>query len=423
MSIEPKRNYWGFGYSTIARLGAVFLKNVLVGGACLAFTLGCAYYASGHPMDFRVYYYGARGVFDGTRPVYGLNSGLGWPMHYRYPPLFLLLFAPFVMLPLAWGAVLWVVLKVVVLAALLRAFYSPSNLGGKVSDSTILPFVFIAPYLIEEFRYGNAQFFIFALSAAALLLVEKRPMLAAGSLALGISIKVWPLFLLPYFAVRQNWKAVTYTIVFVVVLGMLPGLYFGFGSNSRLLEEWFSQETHTQLSESEIWFPNQSLRGVLMRYLTVIDYSQVPDSNYPQVNIVSLEPSLVRLIWIGISAAAYGAFLWLVNRCRHSNSRLDQGLAFCLIATLEPFTQKYALAILLWPAILLATIAWKPRWRFLLYGAAILALVQPLTPGANTQRLLQVLGLDFVAAALLTAVLAAACIEGSSGADVCPQIT
>ena len=51
-------------------------------------------------MDFRVYHYGARGVFDGTRPVYGLTSGLGWPMHYRYPPLFLLLFAPLAALPL-----------------------------------------------------------------------------------------------------------------------------------------------------------------------------------------------------------------------------------------------------------------------------------------------------------------------------------
>src|SRR5207249_10624208 len=49
----------------------------------------------------------------------GLNSGLGWPMHYRYPPLFLLLFAPFALLPLGLGAAVWVVLKVVVLIALM----------------------------------------------------------------------------------------------------------------------------------------------------------------------------------------------------------------------------------------------------------------------------------------------------------------
>ena len=66
----------------------------------LSFAMGFAYHDYVHPMDFRVYHYGARGVFDGTRPVYGLSSGLGWPMHYRYPPLFLLLFAPLAALPI-----------------------------------------------------------------------------------------------------------------------------------------------------------------------------------------------------------------------------------------------------------------------------------------------------------------------------------
>src|SRR2546426_2081692 len=80
-----------------------------------------ALYVAQHPMDFRVYYFGARGVFDGTRPVYGRTSGLGWPMHYRYPPLFLLLFAPLALLPLAWGAALWVLLKILALVMLVRA--------------------------------------------------------------------------------------------------------------------------------------------------------------------------------------------------------------------------------------------------------------------------------------------------------------
>ncbi len=384
-------------------------KKIVAGGACLAFALGFAYYAAGNPMDFRVYYYGARGVFDGTRPVYGFTSGLGWPMHYRYPPLFLLIFAPFALLPISWGAAVWLLLKVVVLARLLNMAFERGLKPETTSrHSALIAFLCIAPYLVEEFRYGNAQFFIFALSAAALLLVNERPVLSGASLALGISVKVWPLFLLPYLAVRRKWKAVSYTVVFVALFAILPGFYFGFAGNFRLLGEWFSQESHTQLNENEIWFPNQSLRGVLMRYLTVIDYSQVPDSNYAQVNILSLDPSLVRQIWIGFSIAAYAGFLWLANRRRYVADLISQGLAFCLIAVLEPFTQKYALAILLWPAVIVASATWKPRWRFLLYGAAVLALVQPLTPGAGAQRLLQVLGLDFAAAALVTVMFATA---------------
>src|SRR5438874_13640027 len=125
-------------------------------GAFIA--LLAALYVAHHPMDFRVYYFGARGVFDGTRPVYGRASGLGWPMHYRYPPLFLLLFAPLAMMPLAWGAALWVVLK---LAVLERGLKPTTTWSG----AFVVPLLFITPYLIEEFRYGNAQFFIFALSA------------------------------------------------------------------------------------------------------------------------------------------------------------------------------------------------------------------------------------------------------------------
>jgi hypothetical protein len=391
----------------------VFLRKVLAAGACLAFALGFAYYVSRHPMDYRVYFYGARGVFDGTRPVYGVNSGLGWPMHYRYPPLFLLLFAPFAMLPLASGAAVWVLLKIVVLVGLVRMAYSHGLVaaGGPLTGSPrsfVIPVVFIVPYLIEEFRYGNVQFFVFALAASALLLVDKRPITSAAGFALGISIKIWPLFFLPYLAVRRKWNVLACTLVLTAILAMVPGLYFGFGSNFRLLGQWVSQETHTQLSESEIWFPNQSLRGVLMRYLTVIDYSKVPDSNYAQVNILALDPSWVRLIWMGLSMATYAGFLWLANLRRHVPDWLGQALAFCLIAVLEPFTQKYALCVLLWPAMILASAEWKFRGRILVYSAAILALVQPLTPGANAQRVLQVLGLDFVAAALLIVVFAAA---------------
>src|SRR5207253_7922273 len=110
----------------------------------------------GHPMDFRVYHYGARGVFDGTRPVYGQTSGLGWPMHYRYPPLFLLLFAPFAFLPLSLAAAVWVVLKVLVLVWLIRTLLQDKYLAAGFSPRLFLmPLLFIAPYIIEEFRYGN----------------------------------------------------------------------------------------------------------------------------------------------------------------------------------------------------------------------------------------------------------------------------
>ncbi len=391
--------------------------NIVLALAASIVTVGLAYHVAGHPMDLRVYHYGARGVFDGTRPVYGETSGLGWPMHYRYPPLFLLLFAPFAALPLAAAAVLWVLLKIVVLAWLVRFML---NRGLKLGTTylAVIPLLFITPYLIEEFRYGNAQFFIVALTAAALLNARERPALAGGSLALAISIKVWPLFFVPYLAARRDWKVVRYALGLVVVLALLPSLYFGLGRNVQLLGQWFSQESHTQLGESEIWFPNQSLRGVMMRYLTVIDYSQVPDSNYAQVNIASLNPATVRLAWMILAGCVYAAFLLLARRRRKSDGWSDHALAFCLLAILEPFTQKYALAVLVWPALAAAGLMKDARLRILIYGATVLSLIQPLTPGSNAQRLLQVLGMDFAAAVFLSAAVAIACLQCSGDSQI-----
>ena len=365
------------------------------------------YHVSGHPMDFRVYHYGARGVFDGTRPVYGTTSGLGWPMHYRYPPLFLLLFAPLAMLPLGLAAAVWVVAKIATLVWLIVALRE-RGLKPATTYSYFISLLFIAPYLIEEFRYGNAQFFVVALTIGALLIFRKRPQLAAAALALGISIKVWPLFFFPYLAVRREWKLLAYTVAFVVALVLVPSIYFGFSKNLDLLGQWFAQEFHTQLGETEIWFPNQSLRGVLMRYLTVIDYSQVPDSNYALVHITAMDPAIIRWLWLILGGATYAAFLFVANRHRRSTGGLELGLAFCLLALLQPFTQKYALVVLLWPAILAAGLIQNPRLRILIYCATVFVFIQPLTPGASAQRLLQVLGLDFAATVLLAVTFASA---------------
>jgi hypothetical protein len=412
------RKYVPSGQSLV-RLARVFarsqLKRIAVVLTVAAAAGAFAYHVSSQPMDFRVYHFGANGVFDGTRPVYGITSGLGWPMHYRYPPLFLLLFAPLASVPLGMAAAIWVVAKILLLAGLLSALRkSPRNVGGKAlvpNSHYIIPFLLMAPYLIEEFRYGNAQFFILALTIAALLIVRERPLTAAAFLGLAISIKVWPAFFLPYLLVRREWRACAYTFGFIVILTLLPAAYFGFQHNLDLLGKWFDQEFQTQLSEGEIWFPNQSLRGVLMRYLTVIEYSQMPDSNYERIHFASLDASTVRRVWMLLAAGIYTGFLFLSHRRRESDGWLDHALAFCLLAMLQPFTQKYALAVLLWPAIAAAALLTKPLLRGLIYGAATLALVQPLVSGAGAQRFLQVMGFDFAVVLLLTAALALACFQ------------
>jgi hypothetical protein len=369
-------------------------------------TIGFAWYVAARPMDFRVYYHGIQGVFDGTRPVYGDRSGMGWPMHYRYPPLFLFIAAPFTLLSLPWAAAIWTALKCGALFLLIRALWQ--RLGPAPGLAAwLVPLLLAGPYVVEDLRYGNAQSFIFALTAAALFLVSSAPLLAAFALAVAISIKVWPLFFIPFLVVRRQWKVAAWTLAITAVLLLLPSLYFGLGGNLDLLAQWARQEFSTQTGQSEIWFPSQSLRGVLMRYLTVIDYTQVPDSNYPLVHIAEFNPNTVRLLWVVLAGIGYCGLLFLAAWKEVRLYGVIEGLAFAMLVLLEPFSQKYALVVLLWPAIVAGRVVGKSKARGLLYVAMAVAFIQPLVNGAAAQRLEQVLGFDFLVTALLAAFLVA----------------
>ncbi len=124
---------------------------------------------------------------------------------------------PFTLLPLPWASALWTFLKCGALFLLIRALWN--RLGPTTSKAAwLIPLLLAGPYVIEDLRYGNAQGFIFALTGAALLLLPRARMLAAAALALAISIKVWPLYFLPYLAVRREWKVVGWTLALTAIL-------------------------------------------------------------------------------------------------------------------------------------------------------------------------------------------------------------
>jgi hypothetical protein len=186
------------------------------------------------------------------------------------------------------------------------------------------------------------------------------------------------LFFIPYLLVRREWKVAMWTLVIAAILMATPSAYFGVGGNVRLVREWFNQEFATQSGQEEIWFPSQSLRGVLMRYLTAIDYSHLPDSNYRLVNVVAVNPRFVRMYWLATSVIIYSAFIWWVSSRRRLDGWIDVGLAFCLLSLLEPFTQKYAMVVLLWPAIVAGRSIANPAVRNLSYLSIGLAMIPPL---------------------------------------------
>jgi Glycosyltransferase family 87 len=370
--------------------------------------------------DFRVYYYASRVLIENRGQLYGPSSGIGWPQYFRYPPLFLLVFLPFALLPYKLAAAAWVALKCAVLygvvCALARGVDFPQT-----GSWWLVPLLFSGGFVLQEFGLGNAQFLVFGLVAASLLALERHAQRSAFLLAFAASLKVWPLFFVPYLAARKRWRVAAQTAALTAVLTLLPAAYFGWSGNIRLARQWFAQEWSTSGLGEDAWFPSQSLSGVLQRYLTLMDYSKWPDPNYLQLHIVNLDLQVVLAIWLSLAAGAYLGLLWLAHKSSATAKNgsplfLTDALAFCALPLVEPFAHRIALVVLLWPAMVAGALLARPafpsaRSKLLLWMAVAIEGLQPLIPGAKMQRLFQVLGVDFAAACILTAGLLLAWME------------
>ena len=384
------------------------------------------YVAAQRSVDFPVYHYGTRHMLARNGPLYGPKSGIGWPQVYRYPPLFLVFFVPFALLPLRFAALVWAALKFVVLGFLGQALFSRfRTVGLGLQLLSVLPAL---PYLAVEFHYGNVQFFIFALVAAAFLWVDKRPLLAAVILALAISLKVWPLFFVPYLLARKRLLVGGLALVLTAGFTLLPAAYFGWHANASLLHQWAKQEFGTAATRGEpavIGFPSQSLHSVLMRFLTSLNYAGLTDSNYPKLNFTSFDPRAVELLWVVLAAAGYIGLLLLAHKNKSEGLTMDS-IAFCAFLQLQPFTQIGDLVILLWPvAAVVAELYYNeelPAWvRAALYLALSMIVLKPLVPTREAQRFLQVAGIDFVALCLLTVgLIATHLLSRQKSAKQCP---
>lgn len=383
--------------------------------------LAASGWASTFAIDFSVYWTICRSAIGDGGGLYGEASRLPWPMWYRYPPLFAWLLWPLSLLPFRAAAFLWALGKLVALAAVLR------ELGRRVGATA--PMWGLAalaglPWVLMELRYGNAQGAVFALTAAALLGAGKRPRLAAAGLGLAAALKVWPLFFVPYLAARRRWAVAAGATVWAAALTLAPAAWTGWAAHAAALGDWWAQESAIASRGGSIWFPSQSLLGVMTRHWTALSWKDQPDPNYPLVNWLALDPAWVRGLWLALAAAGCLALWRWARRLPPEAEPSAAAAALCALALLEPYAQRQtALVVLAWPALVAAAAAYRRggRPRTLFAAAVALVWLQPLTPSAWWQRVYEVWGLDALAAVLLLAASAGGFTMTGVGGSPCPN--
>src|SRR5262245_44180328 len=158
-------------------------------------------------VDFPVYYKAGQSLISGRTDLYAPDFALGQVMDYRYPPFFLLLFLPVWFLPYKLAAYLWYLFFITLIAGsayLVREMLKPRLSGW---PSWLIIFLGVAVYHIIILHYGNAHLIATFCLLLSLFLVQKgKDVTAALSMALAITIKLTPGFLLLYFLLRKKWK-------------------------------------------------------------------------------------------------------------------------------------------------------------------------------------------------------------------------
>ena len=348
-------------------------------------------------LDLHVYHAAAKSCFLQSGPMYGPNSELGWPMLYRYPPLFLCLFRPLAFLPLWAVAGIWAAAKVLLLGILIALWYRRHQAARPVRAHWI-PALLMLPYVLQELQSGNVQLFLVEMLCFAILVCDQHELAAGGLIGLAAAIKVWPAFIVPFFAVRRRWRLAVTSSAAGGLFTLIPGFWLGWRNLFHLLLQWYSQEKQVNALLGDRWYPSQSLRGVMLRYLTNMDYSGLPDPNYPLVNFVSLPSWEVRQFWLVLAIVLGAVALYWARRCGDDAGAC--AVFFCFLLIIQPNVHRTMYVALLWPvlytSVLLTDQGTSRILRLPLLIATAVAVLEPLIPGASSQRLAQVLGVDFL---------------------------
>ena len=379
-------------------------------------------------VDFEVYYAAGQSLLSGRTDLYSSDFANGPVMDYRYPPVFLLLFLPFAALPKAVALFAW---STVLVSSCFAGFIALKRVSQPALDNAkginwtfAIAALLTVKYVVLCLRYLNVHVLVVAFIFLAFVLwIKKKEMPAAFLMSLAVSIKVFPVLLLPYFVIKRQWRFVGMTACFVLMFTLSPAYYFGINENIDLHQQWFSKVVNESGHYDLNGPPNLSVQGQTTRFLTTVDYNaRANDKSYVNVNVVDLEPGIAKLIGnvlaviIGLSTLLV---LFFLDRSRRNGVMAEESFlarfalpefAFmiCMMLLVGPRTNIIYFTAMFVPFLVLIAAFLKKRSGILWIGmiaATLASVVLPLIPGARTQRLFLVLGVDTIATLLVWACL------------------
>lgn len=279
-------------------------------------------------------------------------------LQYYYSPLFALILSPLAGLNIHFIIeLMWLILSGLMLVriwTLVSSYFDISNLTHKEYYWWVgISFFLILRFILYNIAMIQVTVFLLWMFLEGLRLVQKKQFaFGAAILALIINIKLMPIVVIPYLIYRGYFKAVGYTILFIVAFLILPGIFIGFDYNMFLHQEWWkiiNPSNAEHVLEAEITY--QSLVGMIPVFITSTESIIALKRNFLDlpVDLAILITNVLRLAVAGLTIY----FMGMPFRKKVDALSEIRAIAYLLMAIplIFPHQQKYAFLFFL-PSII-----------------------------------------------------------------------
>ncbi|HET8731096.1 MAG TPA: glycosyltransferase family 87 protein [Moraxellaceae bacterium] len=329
--------------------------------------------------DYTVYTAAGQAVLDHT-DIYRAHNARGWS--YVYPPPFALLLAPLARLPGTLGALLWYLLEIgsLVATSWMAVFMLKRDIPDHHKDLLYaLPILSLATLLVSGAMRCQASGFMIALMVAAFHWhFRGKPVFAGLSLAAATVLKVFPITLLLYFIARRQWRTVMVTLGGIVLLMLLPALFWGWHTNLDMIARWTDVVGRTALISN----PGRALASPLFGQL-LDAYKPRNQSLEALLLSASLSPALVKYGVVLCATLMMAAMLLASKAVVDTTTELALASAFMVWTLLvPPVSETHYFGALIMPiTTLLGLILYgsldrhRQRWGIITLGAVMIGVM------------------------------------------------
>jgi len=278
-----------------------------------------------------------------------------------FPPMNALIMWPLANFSPITAKRLWTIVNVIALIAII---YLTSKAAGLKWQLTAVVAFLGGDALGNNFTYGQFYIVLTLLMLCGFLLSRRYPSIAGAATAVGAVTKIFPGFLIVYFAIRRQYRALIWSVIALAGLSVIGLIAMGWAPHQTYLAEVFGRTLRGEIQDPYNIHWN-TLQAFLRRALVHDDLL----NPRPILDSAWLFFFLRPVVSIGVAAATF----YSIARAREEHPLLAYGALIAMVSLITPSQASYHY-VLFFPAIAVLVASAK-SWAGQLAPAILFAVI------------------------------------------------